>query len=363
MTTLRDIFPACAPEYVERSPQLPLAPRTVIRAIQQCRSGHDGHRLSPCPSGGGQPRVQHACGHRHCPQGQQQTTPQWLQHHLDQQLPGPHGLLTFTVPEPLRPFMRSHQRPAYQAMLQASATALKRLAPDERCIGTDLPGCTGVLHTWGRQLQSHPHLHSLVPGGGLSQDRTTWHPSRAHCFVPVKALSPISRALFKDDMRQAGLLEHSDPQVWTLPWNVHSQAKHHGHSAFTYLAPSVFQVAISTHRLVSRTDHPVTCTYRKVGSARLRPMHLDGLECIHSFLPPVLPHGCMKVRHCGFLHASCAIPLVTIRLLLGQSPPRADKPPPRTPPPPRAAHCPTCGAPMPVVMRVWTSLKDFVATS
>src|SRR5215831_16450002 len=130
-------------------------------------------------------------------------------------------------------------------MFKASSEALKRLAQDERFVGTDLPGFTGVLPTWGRQLQYHPHIHDIVPGGGLSKDRTTWRPSRVNCFVPVKALSPIYRALFKDNMRQAGLLEHIDPQVWDIPWNVHSQAKPHSDTAFTSLAPSVFRVAIS----------------------------------------------------------------------------------------------------------------------
>ena len=115
-------------------------------------------------------------------------------------------------------------------------------------------------------------------------------------------------------MRQAGLLEHIDPQVWTIPWNVHSQANHHGHSAFTYLAPYVFKVAISNHRLVSLTDRTVTFTYRKVGSARLRTAHLDVMEFLRRFLQHVLPEGFMKVRHFGFLHASCAVPLATIRL-------------------------------------------------
>src|SRR5262245_21049205 len=309
MTTLRDIFTAFGPEYLERYPHLPTAHRQVISAIQQCQH---------C---GGQHRVQHSCGNRHCPQCQQHTTQQWLHHHLDKQLPGPHFLLTFTVPETLRPFLRSYQRLAYHAMFQASATALKRLATDERFIGTDLPGFTGVLHTWGRQLQYHPHIHSIVPGGGLAEDRTTWCPSRATFFVPVKALSPIYRALFKADMRQAGLLEQIDPQVWTIPWNVHSQANHHGHSAFTYLAPYVFKVAISNQRIVSLKDHTVTCTSRKVGSARLRTTHLDVIEFLRRFLQHVLPDGFQKVRHFGFLHASCAIPLATSRLMIVQGHP------------------------------------------
>ena len=362
MPTLRDIFTAFAPEYLERYPHLPTAHRKVISAIQQCQSGSYGHSLYQCHTCGDQHRVNHSCGNRHCPQCQHHTTQQWLEHHLDKQLPGPHFLLTFTVPETLRPFIRSHQRPAYQAMFHASATALKRLATDERFIGTDLPGFTGVLHTWGRQLQYHPHIHYIVPGGGLSKDRTIWRPSRANFFVPVKALSPIYRALFKEEMAQAELLEHIDPQVWTIPWNVHSQANHHGSSAFTYLAPYVFKVAISNRRLVSLTDHTVTFTYRKVGSARLRTAHLDGMEFLRRFLQHVLPEGFMKVRHFGFLHASCALSLATIRLLIVQGYPSEGQPPQRTPPQPFAACCPTCGAPMGVVMRLWPSPRAFVDT-
>lgn len=366
MTTLREICTAFGPEYLERYPQLPRAHRKVISAIQNGRSGQYGHSLYQCQSGGEHHRVNHSCGNRHCPQCQPHKTQQWLQHHLDKQLPGPPFLLTFTVPEPLRPFIRSQQRLAYHAMFHASATALKRLATDERFIGTDLPGFTGVRHTWGRQRQYHPHLHYIVPGGGLAADRSAWVPSRANFFVPVKALSPIYRAVFKEDMRQAGLLEDIDPQVWTIPWKVHSQANHHGHSACTSLAPYVFKVAISTSRLVSLTDRTVTFTSRKVGSARPRTAHLDVMEFLRRFLQHVLPDGFMKVRHFGLLHASCAVPLATLRRLIVQGladeDPPPPRPPPRPPPPSHVARCPTCGAPMCVVMRVWTSPRAFVDT-
>ena len=362
MTTRRDICTAFAPESLERYPQLPRAHRQVISAIQPCQSGHYGHSLSACPTGGGPHRVQPACGNRHCPQCQQQITQQGLQHHLDTQLPGPPFLMTCTVPEPLRPFIRSQQRPASQAMVHASATALKRLAHDERFIGTDRPGCTGVLPTGGRQWPYHPHIHSIVPGGGLSADHAAWGPSRANFFGPLKALAPISRALCKDAMRQASLLEPSEPQGWTIPWNVHSQANHHGHSAFTALAPSVFKVAIANHRIVSLTDRTVTLTYRKVGRARLRMTSLDAIEFLRRCLQPVLPDGLQKVRPCGLLHASGPVPLGTIRRLIGQAPPGDAPPPPCPSPPPRAARCPTCGTPMRLVMRLWTSSRGFVDT-
>jgi hypothetical protein len=302
--------------------------------------------------------VNHSWGNRHCPQCQQQNTQPWLQHHLDPQLPGPHCLLTCTVPAPLRPCLRSHQRPPSQALFHASAPARKRLAQDERFIGTDLPGCTAVLHTWGRQLQYHPPMHSMGPGGGLSKDRTTWRPSRANCFGPLKALSPISRALFREEMHHAGLLEQIAPPVWTIPWNIPSQANHHGPSAFAYLAPDVCKGAISNHRLVGLQGRTVLCTSRNVGRARLRTIHLDVLALLRRFLQPVLPAGFQQVRHCGFLQASCAISPATICLLMGQSHPR-----PGPPLPPRTTRCPTCGAPMHVVRRVWTALKDFVDTS
>ena len=362
MTILRDIFNAFAPEYLKRYPHLPASHRKAIRAIQNCQSGHYGHSLYQCQSCGGQHRVHHSCGNRHCPQCQHHKTQQWLQHQLEKQLPGPHFLITFTVPETLRPFLRSHQHLAYQAMFKASSEALKRLAKDERFIGTDLPGFTGVLHTWGRQLQYHPHIHYIVPGGGLSEDRTTWRSSRATFFVPVKALSPISRAIFKEAMNQAGLLEHIDPQVWNIPWNVHSQANPHSHTAFKYLAPYVFRVAISNRRIVSLNDRTVTFTYRKPGSSRPRTTRLDVIEFIRRFLQHVLPDGFMKVRHFGFLHASCAIPTDTLRRMILQVRPIDFKPTRSVPPQARVAWCPTCGAQMRLVMRRWTSNKVFVDT-
>jgi hypothetical protein len=248
-------------------------------------------------------------------------------------------------------------------MFTASAKALKRLAKAERFVGTDLLGFIGVLHTWGRQLQYHPHIHYIVPGGGLSTDRDAWRPSRANFFVPVKALSPIYRAMCKEEMTKAGLLAHIDPQGWHTPWNVHSQAKPHGHTAFQYLAPYVFRVAISNRRLVSLHDRTVTFTYRTPGSARLRTTHLDVMAFIRRFLQHVLPDGFMKVRHFGFLHASCAISTDTLRRMIVRAHPIGCQPIRIVPPAPLAPLCPTCGAPLRVVMRLWTSHRAFVDTS
>ena len=362
MTTITSIFNAHGAEYLARYPNLPLAHLKTMQAIRACRTGAYGYSLYTCQSCGQQHRLSHACGNRHCPQCQHQKARQWLHQQLHKQLPGPYFLITFTLPEPLRPFCRSHPRLAYQAMFKASSEALKRLARDARFIGTDLPGFTGILHTWGRQLQYHPHIHYIVPGGGLSKDRAAWLPSRANFYVPVKALSPIYRAIFKEEMHTAGLVEQIAPQVWHTPWNVHSQVNPHGATSLQSLAPYVFKVAISNRRLVSLQDRSVTFTYRKPGSARPRTTQLDVLEFMRRFLQHVLPSGFMKVRHFGFMSASCAINTPDIRRMMAQTNDATPEPPatPEAPSPPFS--CPHCGGALLVSMRVLPSQEAFVDT-
>jgi hypothetical protein len=170
----------------------------------------------------------------------------------------------------------------------------------------------------------------------------------------VPALAPIYHAMDTEAITTAGRLEHIDPQVWHTPWNVHRQAKPHGHTASQDLAPEVCRVAIANCRLVSRNARIGTCTDRQLGRARLRPTNLDGMECLCRFLQPVLPDGFRNVRHVGFLHARCAISTDTLRRMIMQAQPSGFKPTRIVPPAPLAAFCPTCGAPLRVVMRLWT---------
>jgi hypothetical protein len=249
--------------------------------------------------------------------------------------------------------IRSPPHIASQPLGKASAPALKRLAQAQRFIGTNLPALTGVLHTWRRQLQSHPHLHYIVPGGGLSKARDAWLPSRDNFFVPVQALSPISRALVKEDMRHAGRLEQIDPQVWAIPWNGHSQANPNGHTSFTSLAPDVCKVALANSRLVRLNARPVPFTYRKPGSARPRTLNLDAMELIRRFLPHGLPDGWLKVRHFGWLHASCPIPPDTIRQMISLKIDASCPPTPSQTGPPPPFDCPDGGGHLLGVPRVF----------
>ena len=209
-----------------------------------------------------------------------------------------------------------HQRAVYAALFGASSEALRTLAADPKYLGTDRLGFFGVLHTWGRTLEYHPHVHYVVPGGGLSAERDRWLASRADFLVPVKALSIIFRAKFRDRLRDEGLLEQVDPSVWRRDWVVHCQSAGDGRESLRYLAPYVFRVAIGDHRIVSCDDGRVTFTYRKVGSKRQRKMTLDAQEFLRRYLQHVLPSGFPKVRHFGFLSPASGVSLDLVRWLI-----------------------------------------------
>jgi hypothetical protein len=365
MGAISEIFRAFAPEYLERFPGMPSQHRKVIEAILACRSPQLGAAVYSCPDCGATHFVHRSCGNRHCPQCQNHKTRHWLATQLDRRLPGPHFLVTFTVPEELRSFLRSHQRAGYAALFQASSGALKKLARDPRFVGSHLLGFTGALHTWGRLLQYHPHLHYIVPGGGLSADRTQWLPSREDFFLPVRALSVIYRARFKDRMRRLGLLGAIDPQVWNAGWNVDCEPAGDGENAFKYLARYVFRVAISDSRIVSFSpaERSVTFRYRPKEGDTEATTTVDGMEFLRRFLQHALPSGFMKMRHYGFLSPNCSVPLEEIRALVcqatGNSAPKEEPPhPPKRPP----VYCPDCGGALVYLSTILPRRRDSMDT-
>jgi hypothetical protein len=185
-------------------------------------------------------------------------------------------LTTFTVPQELRRFIRAHPRECYRALFEAAAATLIELAKNPRHVGSSRLGFIGVLHTWGRTLTYHPHVHFIVPGGALSEDRENWLASRIDFFVPVKAASILYRAKFQQIMRDLGLLSRIPDRVWTKDWVVHSQAVGDGRRALRYLAPYVYRVAISSRRILNCEPGPdglgrVTFSYRKVAAGATGP--------------------------------------------------------------------------------------------
>lgn len=225
-------------------------------------------------------------------------------------------MITFTVPQNLRDFIRSHQRACYAAMFAASSQSIKKLAADPKYIGADMPGFLGVLHTWGRQMPYHPHIHYVVPGGAFSKSNGNWHCSRIDFFLPVKAISKIFKAKFRDLMKACNLYDQIPADVWNQNWIVNCQAIPTSEHSIKYLAVYVFKVAISNSRIVKVENRRVFFKYRKNKSNRWRTMKLDVIEFMRRFLQHVLPNGFMKVRYYGFLHPAASVSLEKIAALI-----------------------------------------------
>jgi hypothetical protein len=348
MPTVAEVMRRYGPAYLEQfSAAMPAEHKKVLNAMMACRTGQLGRVLYECTSCGCTHVMGRSCGNRHCPTCQQDKTRAWFETQTDRLLPCPYFLLTFTLPAALRDWVRGHQRVAYAALFEASSEAIKTVAANPKYVGAARYGFFGVLHTWGRTLEYHPHVHYVVPGGGLNADGTQWLPSHAHFFVPVRALSTIFRAKFRDALERAGLKAQIDPEVWRQDWVVHSQAVGDGRASLKYLAPYVFRVAISDRRIVSCDDNQVTFSYRRSGSNRWRRMTLSGNEFVRRFLQHTLPASFQKVRHYGFLSPNSQKSLDVVRWLIAlylhiafvlRGPCLQE-----APAPPRI-RCPKCGA-------------------
>ena len=358
MSAIQEIFRRYAPEYLDRfGHSMPKTHKKVIHAILECRSGSFGTLLYRCDSCGHVHLSPCSCGNRHCPTCQNDKASQWLHRQETDLLPCPYFMITFTVPQELRDFIRSHQKIAYAAMFDASSGALKKLAGDRRFVGADQIGFLGILHPWGRPLNYNPHVHFIVPGGGLSKDRKKWLSSKPDFFIRVEPLSRIYRAKFRDAMEQAGLFYEIDPLVWQIDWNVNSQAVGDGRSSLKYLTPYVFRVAISNSRIVGCDNRRVTFRYRKSHSSRRRTMTLDVMEFLRRFLQHVLPTGFMKIRHYGFLSANAKVPIERVREMISvifEFVKELVDPPKK--PPRRKMSCSKCGQPL----RWKMLLPDFI---
>jgi hypothetical protein len=334
-------------EYKADYPQQLLpSQRRALRDILACRTEAMGGHLYVCPDCGQQHYQYHSCRNRHCPQCQHDAGQTWLAKQKALQLPVPYFLLTFTLPADLRPFAQSHQRLLYHLLFRASAAASQQLAQDGRYVGGQL-GLLGVLHTWGRNLGYHPHVHYLVPAVARLPDGK-YRLLKHNFLLPVKALSVIFRAKMRDALRETPFFDQIPAAVWRQDWVVHCQPVGKGTAALRYLAPYIFRVAISNRRILKCERGKVTFSYRQSDTGKYRTMTLSALEFIRRFLQHVLPKGFVKVRYYGFL-APCRRPQLTalrhlLSLVMGGIPPTETT----TAPTATAwvCRCPVCGQEM-----------------
>ena len=351
MVELADIFRLHGPEYRARfGDRMPTSHLVAMQDSEQCRTEALGGHVYQCAECQALEYSYHSCKNRHCPKCQNDAATRWLDTQRALLLPVPYFLVTFTLPEALRPVARSNQKCMYNALFQTSAAALQVLSLDAKHLGGQI-GMVGVLHTWTRDMAYHPHVHYLVPAGALSPDGSQWLAPRSEDWlVPVRALSHLFRGKFKEKIAQANLLEHAPAHVWQQAWVTHCEPVGTGHEVITYLAPSIRRIAITNNRLEKLEDGYVTFRFKASGSKEWQHRTLPAQAFIRRFLQHVLPKGFIKVRYYGFLSPTCRNVLTHIRHLLSTSachllpPPDEPNQPPRQPPPatPPARQCTTC---------------------
>ena len=345
MLEVADIFRLHGPNYrAQFGNQMLPSHRRAMQDIEHCRTETLGGQLYYCAQCQEQRYSYHSCKNRHCPKCQNDQANEWLKQQTALLLPTHHFLVTFTLPAELRPLARSHQKMIYNLLFRTSAAALLQLAQDPRFVGGRL-GMVGVLHTWTRQLLYHPHLHYLVTGGGLTEDGR-WRGARKDFLVPVKALSPIFCAKFRDALKQTDLFTQVPSQVWQKDWVVHSEPVGSGQQAFQYLAPYIFRVAISNNRLRSLEQGAVTFSYKESATDQLKRCTVTAQEFIRRFLQHVLPPRFIKVRYYGLLSPAQRQLLLKARHLLSATTSKLKPEVVKTTEPRALLSCPHCGGPL-----------------
>lgn len=294
--------------------------RRVMSAVEQCRTPALGGHVEQCGDCGLVRHAYNSCRNRHCPKCQGLARAAWLEARQAELLPVPYYHVVFTLPPPAAEIAFQNKRVVYAILFRTAAEALRDIAADPRHLGAEM-GAVAVLHTWGQTLQHHPHLHCIVPGGGLSPDQTRWVPCRPGFFLPVRVLSRRFRTLFLARLQAAfaaGKLRFSDALAalagcapWAArigalrrrEWVVYAKRPFAGpEQVLAYLGRYTHRVAIANSRLKGLHDGQVSFTwkdYRHHGKTKVMTLAAD--EFMRRFLLHAVPDGFHRIRHLGFL--------------------------------------------------------------
>jgi len=344
------------------------AQHRALRAIALCRTAALGGHITQCDHCGHEVQAYNSCRHRSCPKCHGAAQATWLAAREREVLETPYVHVIFTLPHDLSSLALQNPRQLYGLLFHTVAQTLQDIAGDPKHLGAEIGGLA-VLHTWGQQLHHHPHLHCVLPAGGLAPDGARWVPCRPHFFLPVRVLSRRFRRLYLAGLEQlygqgqlswAGRCRaRAEPPSWqrflaalhAKEWVVYAKeplqdARH----VLTYLARSTHRVAISNHRLVALENGQVTFRYKDYQRGhRLRTLTLDAVEFLRRLMLHVPPRGFHRMRHFGFLaHRVRQEKLAQCRALLGQATrPLArgeimDREAPKVPSGEPGAQCPVC---------------------
>jgi len=368
-----DLVRAAGEAFIERSrPWIRWKHVKVLLAIARCRTAALGGHIDECTRCGHRAISYNSCRNRHCPKCQAGARERWIAARQKELLPTRYLHVVFTLPGRLAPLVLQNKKILYDLLFRISAETLLEVARDPRHLGAEI-GFFSVLHTWNQKLSIHPHVHCVVPAGGLSPDHTRWIRSQDNYFLPKKVLCKVFRGKFVDALKQAfqnGQLNfHGDLKLLAKPkifaaclrplyrqsWVVYLKRPFGGpHYVLRYLGRYTHRVAISNHRLVSFTDGQVTFRWRDSAhhnEPRLLTLSLD--EFLRRFLLHILPQGFVRIRHFGFLaNRKRARTLPLCFHVLGATSPPSTRSEPANPSSGDTWLCPKCGGPMMVVERL-----------
>ena len=360
-----------------RNGHLSLGQLKVMSAIEQCRTAALGGHVAACRDCGHRHIAYNSCRNRHCPKCQGAAATDWLAARQAELLTVEYYHLVFTLPAPIADIAYQNKAVVYGILLKASAETTITIAADTKHLGARV-GLTAVLHTWGSAMTHHPHVHMIVPGGGLSPDGRRWIACRPGFFLSVRVLSRLFRRLFLEALvaaHQAGrlrffgnLADLEDPSAFAahlaplrkIDWVVHAKRPFAGPEAvLAYLSRYTHRVAIANSRLISHDDNGVTFTwkdYRAKAKDRQTLMTLAPAEFIRRFLLHVPPTGFHRIRYYGFLaNSRRAGNLALARQFLAMPPDQnqSDEPSPDTSAetPCLTYPCPDCGGDMVIIER------------
>ena len=368
---LADVIRSCGPTFLDQfGDSLSSEQRRVLDDLARCRTAALGGHVEACDQCGHQRIAYNSCRNRHCPKCQGTAAAQWLDARAAELLPVEYFHVVFTVPELIGPIALQNPRVVYGILFRAATETLLQIAADPKHLGAEI-GILAVLHTWGQNLQHHPHVHCVVPGGGLSPDGSRWIACRPGFFLPVRVLSRVFRGKFLALLRNAfdhgqlsfhgKLSELSEPCQFQhrlaasvqTDWVVYAKPPFGGPAqVLKYLARYTHRVAITNRRLIALEDDKVRFLWKAYAQGgREKTMTLDASEFLRRFLLHVLPSGFVRIRHYGFLSNRVRHEKVLACRTLLSSTSAPECPPTSLPVEPvvsdtelvRTAVCPQCG--------------------
>ena len=316
-----DVFRSLDPAFVAT---LPAAHRRVVQDVVTCRTAALGGHIERCDQCGYSQIAYDSCRNRHCPKCQAIARAEWMEARAEELLPVEYFHVVFTLPEKLSPLALQNKRIIYNLLFKAASETLLEIAADPRHLGARI-GFFAVLHSWGQTMQFHPHLHCVIPGGGLSADNSQWIACRPGFFLPIKVLSRLFRGKFVAILREArkqGRLTYTGQlaalagveefnhwlrELSGIEWVVYAKPPFGGpEQVLKYLARYTHRVAISNSRLLELKDDQVTFRYKDYAAGNVtKTMTLVVQEFTRRFLLHVLPRGLVRIRYYGFLANCC----------------------------------------------------------